>query len=144
MPHFAPCYNIAMIRGKRCILGTLVFLMLVSAPTVALGATTLVTIVPDGCRGNGGCQKVCDIAQLAQNILNDGIYIAVFLSAVLFAWAGLKYLMNMGNSGEISKAKDIFVNVAIGLVIILGSWLVIDVVMRTLVGASVLPWNTIC
>jgi TRAP-type C4-dicarboxylate transport system permease small subunit len=109
-------------------------------------AAGLITVVPDNCRDNvvGGCKSICDLAQLAQNVLNDAIYIAVFLSAVLFAWAGFKYLTNVANSGEVSRAKEIFVNVAVGLVIILAGWLVVDVLMRTLVGASVLPWNKIC
>ena len=115
----------------------------VPAMTLAAGGG-LTTLVPSDCNGDGGCQSLCDLAQLANNILNDAIYIAVFLSAVLFAWAGLKYLTNVANPGEVSKAKAIFTNVGIGLVIILASWLVIDTVMRTLVGSSVLPWNSIC
>ncbi|MBI4088372.1 hypothetical protein HY418_03275 [Candidatus Kaiserbacteria bacterium] len=113
-------------------------------PAVALGATGLVTIVPEECNGIGGCQSVCDLAQLAQNVLNDGIYIAVFLSAVLFAWAGFMYLTNIANPGEVTRAKSIFANVAIGLVIILGSWLLVDTVMKTLTGGTLGPWNAIC
>ena len=116
-----------------------------AAPGLALAAPGLVTVVTDNCRGDaiGGCQNICDLAQLAQNILNDAIYIAVFLAAFLFAWAGWLYLTNSaGNS--ISRAKEIFANVAIGLVIILAGWLVVDVLMRTLVGADILPWNKLC
>jgi len=124
---------------------TLVILAIVFiiAPSVALGATGLETIVTCGNPGQAAC-NVCDLAKLANNILNDAIYIAVFLSAVLFAFAGFKYLTNMANPGEITRAKQIFFDVAVGLVIILVSWLVVDIVMRTLVGASILPWNSIC
>jgi len=89
---------------------------------------------------------VCDIAKTAQNVLNTAIYVAVFLSAILFAYAGIIYVTNIANHGEISKAKSIFSNVIIGLVIILASWLVIDTIMRTLVNpsANLGPWNTIC
>lgn len=117
--------------------------LLMCAPTLVFSAG-LIQIVPDTCNGPGGCQSICDIALIAQNVLNDGIYIAVFLSAVLFAWAGFKYLTNVANPGEVTRAKEIFVNVAIGLVIILAGWLVVDVLMRTLVGGSIMPWNKIC
>lgn len=119
----------------------LVVLVFIMTPT-ATNAAGLTTVVPCGSSGQAPC-TVCDLAKLAQNILNDAIYLAVFLSAILFAWAGFKYLTAIAG-GEVSKAKETFVNVAIGLVIILVSWLVVDIVMRTLVGASVLPWNAIC
>ncbi len=116
------------------------------APSLALAAGGLPgQIVPERCNDVGGCQSVCDIATIAQNILNTGIYIAVFLSAVLFAWAGWLYLTSVAGS-EISRAKTIFADVAIGLVIILAGWLVVDTLMRTLVGngGSFGPWNKIC
>ena len=103
-------------------------------------------IVPQKCNVQGGCQSICDLAEVAQNVLNTGIYIAVFLSAVLFALAGFKYLTNVANSGEISRAKEIFMNVAVGLIIILAGWLVIDTLMKTLVNqdAGFGPWNKVC
>ena len=90
---------------------------------------------------------VCDIAKTAQNLLNTAIYIAVFMSSILFAYAGFIYITNIANHGEISKAKNIFANVIIGLVIILASWLVIDTLMKTLVNndeSRFGPWNRVC
>ena len=117
--------------------------LLVLTPALA-SAAGLTTVVPSDCNGQGGCSSVCDLAQLAQNILNDAIYLAIFASAGLFAWAGFKYLTNIANPGVVSRAKEIFSNVIIGFVIVLASWLVVDIIMRTFVGASLLPWNTIC
>jgi len=125
------------------VLLTIIFFI---APSLALAANPLPgQIVPEKCNQVGGCQSVCDLATVAQNVLNTGIYIAVFLSAVLFAWAGWLYLTSVAG-GEISRAKEIFVNVAIGLIIILAGWLVVDTLMRTLVGngGSFGPWNKIC
>ena len=117
-------------------------LMLTIAPALA-SAANIPTIVPCGNTGEQPC-TVCDLAKLAQNVLNAAIYLAVVLSAVLFAWAGFLYLTNVGNSGGVSKAKEVFANVFIGLIIILAGWLVIDVVMRAFVGAPLQPWNAIC
>lgn len=136
-----------MIRRRlvrTAVLFTIVFFI---APSIVLAANALPgQIVPESCNeGIGGCKSVCDLATVAQNVLNTGIYIAVFLSAVLFAWAGWLYLTSVAG-GEISRAKEIFVNVAVGLVIILAGWLVVDTLMRTLVGngGSFGPWNKIC
>ena len=122
-----------------------IFVVSFVLPSVVLAQSALPTIVPQSCNQPGGCQSVCDIAQIAQNILNLGIYLAVFLSAVLFAWAGLMYLTNVANPSGINKAKEVFFNVAIGLVIILAGWLVVDTVMKILVNQGNLgPWNKIC
>ena len=122
-----------------------VMLCFLPLSVVAQGNILPGQIVPEKCNDKGGCKSVCQLAEVAQNILNTGIYIAVFLSAVLFAWAGFKYLTNVAGN-EVSKAKEIFMNVAIGLIILLGGWLVIDTVMKTLVnqGSAFGPWNKVC
>jgi hypothetical protein len=87
---------------------------------------------------------VCDIATTAQNVLNTGIFVMVFLSAVLFAYAGWEALTAAGNTEKYAHAKSIFGNVVLGLVIILSAWLVIDTLMRTMLGSGFGPWNAIC
>ena len=148
MTHFPPCYNIFMNR-KEAMRITLVFLIVfIIAPSLVLAQTNLLPgqIVPQECNGKGGCQSICDLATVAQNVLNTGIYIAVFLSAVLFAWAGFLYLTNVANTSQHSRAVEVFRNVAIGLIIILAGWLVVDTLMKTLVGdgGSFGPWNKVC
>jgi hypothetical protein len=132
-----------MWKNHLRVLGLIV---LMTAPKLVFAAGGLVPIVPDTCTGAGGCQSICDLATLAQNILNDGIYIAVFLSAVLFAWAGWQFMTAGGNPSELKRAKSVFSSVFIGLVILLAAWLIVDTLMSVLVGngAGHLPWNKIC
>lgn len=87
--------------------------------------------------------SVCHLGELAQNILNAGIFLSVFLSAILFAYAGWLYLTNEA-IGQQQKAKDTFKNVTIGLVIILAAWLVVDTLMKMTLGGNYLPWNNVC
>jgi hypothetical protein len=120
--------------------GTVALLvLLLTLPLFAFGASLPGKIVP--C--DGPKCTVCHLADLANNVLNAGIYIAVFLSAVLFAWAGWKYLTSVGSPGAHEKAKEILVNVLVGLLVILGGWLVIDTIMRTLTTKNK-TWNQIC
>jgi len=136
-----------MVRRHLVRMAVLLTIVFFVAPSIALAAAALPgQIVPEKCNTQiGGCESICDLATVAQNVLNTGIYIAVFLSAALFAWAGWLYLTSVAGN-EISRAKEIFVNVAVGLVIILAGWLVVDTLMRTLVGngGSFGPWNKIC
>jgi hypothetical protein len=120
---------------------------LLFATPVIVSAAGLTTIVPSDCTGNGGCQSICDLAQLAQNVLNDGIYVAIFLSAILFAWAGWKHMSAGGDAGQIKKANEVFAAVFIGLIIILSAWLIVSTLMSVITGggaAPTLPWNQIC
>ena len=92
---------------------------------------------------NGVDCRVCDLATLAQNLINTGIFIVIFLSAILFAYAGFLYLTNEA-IGEQKRARDMFGSVAIGLVILLAAWLVVDTLMKSVLGGSFGPWNNVC
>lgn len=130
-----------MIQRQVVAFALLFLVVFIIAPSLVFAAGNVLPgqIVP--C--NGTDCSVCDLANLAQNVLNTGIYIAVFLSAILFAWAGWLYLTGSAGS-DLSRAKEIFFNVVVGLVIILIGWLVVDVLIRTLAGGNFSSWNKIC
>ncbi len=128
-----------LTKKQWMILALATFFSLV--PLIAYGAGLSDRIVP--CDGID-C-SICHLGQLAQNILNAAIFIAVFLSAILFSWAGFKMLVSPASSSQVSSAKSIFLNVLIGFIIILGAWLVINAIMSIMVdGKPGLPWNKIC
>ncbi len=105
-------------------------------------------IVPKACQGARAAWEcsVCDLAQLAQNVLNAGIYIMIALAAVMFAWAGFEALTAAGNTEKYSKAKTVFSNVVMGLIILLVSWVAVDTLMKSFVktDSNFGPWNQIC
>lgn len=129
-----------MIRKWESFAAWLASMFLVFSPALAFAAGLPQQIVT--CTGVN-C-SVCDIATTAQNVLNTAIFIMVFLSAVLFAWAGWKMLTAQGNTESYSQGKAIFGNVVLGLVIILAGWIVIDTLMKTMTNGSFGPWNKIC
>ena len=120
-----------MTRRVLVLLAPYVLLLLILAPSLSAAALPS-QLVPTSCAGTGGCHSICDIVTLAQNVLNAAIFFAVVNSAVLFAWAGWKYVSAGQNSEQINSAKEVFFNVIVGLVIILASWLVVDTLIRTL------------
>lgn len=78
-----------------------------------------------------------DLIALGSEILQFAIYLAVLGATVSFVVAGWKMMMNQGNSGEIEKAKGIMAKAAIGLVITLCAWLIVDFILDNLgVGAE--------
>jgi hypothetical protein len=105
---------------------------LVCLPAVLYAANS---IVPD-C-GADGCSWT-DLVQLVNNVIDFLIkFIAVPISGLLFAWAGFLFLTAAGNSGQIEKAKGIFFNVLVGLIIALASWLIVNLVTTALTNQNV-------
>jgi hypothetical protein len=117
------------------------------APAISFAAAGLPTqIVPcSGAVARDGLPActICHIAELAQNLLNSAIFLAVFMSAILFAYAGWLYLTNEALQGQ-SEARGLFKDVVMGLIVILGAWLVIDTLMKTVSGGQYFPWNSVC
>lgn len=84
---------------------------------------------------NGTSQSPCDftaLLQLASNIIDFIIYISVSASAIMFAYAGWLYITAQGQPGKISSAHSIFKNVGLGLVFVLGAWLIVKAVLSGL------------
>ncbi|MFZ2719935.1 MAG: hypothetical protein WAZ27_03625 [Minisyncoccia bacterium] len=91
---------------------------------------------------NGVDCKCQDLITLAQNIINSGIFLAIFLSAMLFAYAGWLYLTQETIQSK-SEAKSVFTNVFFGLTILLSAWLIVDTLMGALLKDNV-SWSNIC
>ena len=59
--------------------------------------------------------------------------LAVPIAAIMFAYAGFLLITSGGESSEAkSKAKGIFLNTLLGLLIVLGAWLIISTILAIL------------
>jgi hypothetical protein len=82
---------------------------------------------------NGPDCTFVSVVTLINKVMQFLVYdVAVPISAVLFAWAGFLFLTSAGNSGQIEKAKGIFMNVFIGLVVALAAWLIVNLITTAL------------
>ncbi|MCE9585036.1 pilin [Candidatus Nomurabacteria bacterium] len=95
-------------------------------------------LVPCGTGRNadGSIPTPCDFNYLIKmiNIVINFILIAlaVPISAIMFAYAGILMIGANGEVSKITQAKNIFTNVVIGLVFIAGSWLIIHAILSIL------------
>tara|TARA_B100000745_G_scaffold292473_1_gene233383 strand:- start:41879 stop:42103 length:225 start_codon:yes stop_codon:yes gene_type:complete len=55
----------------------------------------------------------------------------------MFAYAGWLFLSDAGSTSKISDGKKIFSSVAIGLVIVLIAWLVVNTLLEVLTGKGI-------
>lgn len=99
------------------------------------------------------CQECpCNIGgvmQVVQNVMNLAIAFAVLIATFVIVWGGFLFLTSPAAPENRTKARGLILNAAIGLVIVLSSWLIIDAFMRLLYSGSNGnegkwgPWNSI-
>lgn len=89
-------------------------------------------LVPCGGSGQDPC-TFNDFFVLTFKIINFLLRdIATPLAALTFAVAGWMYLTAGGDTGQIQKAHELFKNVAIGFIIALSAWLVVNAILTGL------------
>lgn len=99
-------------------------------------------IVPCGGPGQPSC-NICHLTKLAENVIEFIVKMAFVIAALLFAAAGFLFFTAGANEGNVTKARSIFTNVLVGIIIILTAWLVIDILLQTLTGQGVNPFTRI-
>lgn len=99
-------------------------------------------LVPCGSPGQPEC-NVCHLTQLAQNFVEFFVRITFIAAALLFAYAGFLFFTGGASPDRITNARKIFTNTFVGIIIVLTSWFVVDVILKTLVGQGVNPFTSI-
>lgn len=115
------------------ILGVGVFAQSASAALVPCG--------PDMAKAT--CE-VCDFFTLFDNIIRFITVDIVPALALLLIVAGAVTMIASGGSEEMyKKGKNIITMAIVGILIVWGSWLIIDTVMKGLTGGKLGTWNKI-
>lgn len=78
--------------------------------------------------------SACNIVEMANGLIKWLIGILFLLFAVLMMIAGVRLVTSAGNPSALSDAKDKFINAIVGFLIILAAWLIVDTIMKGLVG----------
>jgi len=83
-------------------------------------------LVPCGGSGQESC-KLCDIFTMFDRIV-DFVMLTLVppLAALMLVVGGVMFFTAAGDSGKLTSAKSLLTSVIFGLVIVYGSWLVIN------------------
>jgi len=87
---------------------------------------------------NGGLVPACspncgfnDFMTLINTVVHFILFaMAVPISAIMFAYAGFLLVTSAGSTEQRGKAKRIFTNVAIGLILAVAAWLIIELILK--------------
>lgn len=112
--------------------------------TLILSVLFVVSVAPDSASAQGVASLVpqcegtscsaCHFVELGNNLVSWLIGVITVLFAVLMAVAGFGLVTSGGNPSALQAAKDKFTNGLIGFLIVLSAWLLIDTLMRGLLG----------
>lgn len=82
----------------------------------------------------GGCGWK-EISYLAQNILQVLFWIGLFAAGCMVAYAGWLLIRKGGDSSSRTRARKIFLNIILGLILLFSSYYIVDLVL-TKVGVT--------
>lgn len=77
-----------------------------------------------------------DFLVLAVNLINYMLAIAGSLALLFFIYGGFTWLIAAGNSDKVSKGKEILSSAALGILVVLASWMIVNFVYTTLYGTG--------
>ncbi len=108
-------------------------------------------LVPACPVGDVGCQNayhpdnygICELVGLANNVIQFLVGLISVFGALIMVYAGYLLVTSRGNVSQMERAKGMFTNVLIGIVIMLSAFLVVNTVLGILVGKNspILDWN---
>lgn len=81
------------------------------------------------------CRNNCDFEDfmhMLSRILEFAIMLAIVITAVIFAWAGLKMVLSAGNVESRQAAKHMIKSATIGFIVVLLAWLIIETLFNSL------------
>lgn len=78
-----------------------------------------------------GC-SACDFVKLGGNIFDWLVRVLSVLATIIIVAAGLRLVLSGGNVAAKMQARRLFSKAAIGLILVLGAWILVDLFMRVL------------
>ena len=83
------------------------------------------------------------VSTFANGLINFLISMLGVIAVIALVFAGFKMVMSQGNEAEWGKAKEMFTNVVIGIIIILAAWLIVDTLLKGLTGSGLDVWGVL-
>lgn len=75
-------------------------------------------------------------AEIAKRVINTLLGVTGIMAFLVFVYGGVQYMFSGGNSQKVEAAKNAIVYATLGLAIIFASRMLLDFVLRVMVGAT--------
>lgn len=77
-----------------------------------------------------------DFTCLLVQIIRIFLGFVAITATVMFIYGGFVFLTSRGNADAVKKGKDTLFWSSVGIVIVIGSWIAVEFVLRTITGAT--------
>ena len=101
---------------------------------------TQAALVPCGNKGQPDC-TLCDLFVLIKKIMDFATLIAIPLAVGFMAYGGIRMAAAGGSEEGLKKGKGAITNALIGIFLVFGAWLIIDLILGNLLAPGFLPWS---
>lgn len=135
---------------KGTLIAIIVFLgvFLIASPAAyAAESTFFAPIVPTECQS---CPcGYAGVLEIIRHLTNFAVSFGVIVVTIMLAWGGFMYIVSVANPENRRQANSLISGAVIGLLLVLGSWLIIDFIMRAAYSGpdgtegKFGPWNSI-
>lgn len=76
--------------------------------------------------------KVDSVGGLVQSFVEIFSYIVILFAVLMLVFVGLKFILARGNADEMKKLKDWLLWIVVGVAVVIGARIIIEVVINTL------------
>lgn len=88
--------------------------------------------------------SLCSVFELIKNIIDWLVGFVLAISVGFIVWSGISMMFSGGDSGAVSKAREMATTAVIGVALALGGWLIVGSLLGALTGSDkIMPWNKI-
>lgn len=85
---------------------------------------------------------ITSVGGLVQTVIDVVSYILVLFGILALVWTGLQYVLAQGNSDRIKELHKTLLAIVIGIAIVIGARVIVQVVINTLQAANVINSST--
>ncbi len=97
-------------------------------------------LIPESCTRAAGDVNECGLTQMLEVVVNASSLIVAMTGSVallMFTVGGLMFIVSAGNQESIQKGKAILQAAVIGIILVLGAWMIINVIILALTKGDV-------
>ncbi len=82
-----------------------------------------------------GCAGI-SFQSVISSVINILLFVAFLIALLFLILGGIKWILSGGEKDSANKARDTVTSALIGLAVVLGSWVLLNVILQILTGAS--------
>ena len=144
-------FNTQIFKRGSCILAFVAVIILTSSSVFAQGTGVTTSNPGTGVTTSNPSQtftlsnplKVDSVAGLIQSFVDIFSYLVILGAVLAIIWVGLQFILAQGNPERLNELKKWLLGIIIGVAVVIGARIIVDIVINTLESTGVVNQSTI-